>query len=220
MIGPKPPFREHNDSLYYKCKTPPFYCCPRIIGISAASLIYATAGGGWRRAREQRQDPHEATPISVRASTGSRQVGNRVCKLSYTAGWAGTSRVVDRDVFRLGIGLGPRVHHDRFPAVQTLQPLAAPAEGCQLARKANLKVGLALGRGAASGAWFVGSVRPALLTVAAGGISRASSEPRSWVPTGAETRGGRDLTDGQTRLMGFGDDPDTLSLGPFQAFRA
>jgi len=61
-------------------------------------------------------------------------------------------------------------------------------------------------------AWFVGSVRPAPLTVATGDLAG--------VPTGAETRGGRDLTDGQTRLMGFGAGLDPLSLGPFQAFRA
>ena len=53
------------------------------------------------------------------------------------------SRVVDRDVFRLGIGLGPRVHHDRFPSVQAFQPLTAQAQSVHLARKAGLKVGLA-----------------------------------------------------------------------------
>ena len=54
---------------------------------------------------------------------------------------------VERDVFRLGIGLGPRIDHDHFPAVQTVQPLAAPAEGIQLARKAGLKIGVDLGGG-------------------------------------------------------------------------
>ena len=39
------------------------------------------------------------------------------------------------------------------------------------------------------------------------------------VPTRAEAGGGRDLTDGQPRLMGFDDGPDPLPLGPFQAFR-
>jgi hypothetical protein len=105
----------------------------------------------------------------------------------------------------------PQIHHDYLPAVQTLQPLAAPAEGVQLARKAGLKVGQILGRGRLL-AWFVGSVRPALLIVATGDLAG--------IPTGAETRGGRDLADGQTRLMGFGDGPDTLLLGPFRAFRA
>ena len=114
---------------------------------------------------------------------------------------------VERDVFRLGVGLGPQVHHDQFPAVQAFQPLAAPARGLP----AGQKVGQALGRGRLL-AWFVGSVRPALLTVATGDLAG--------VPTGAETRGGRDLADGQTRLMGFGAGPDSLSLGPFRAFRA
>ena len=48
---------------------------------------------------------------------------------------------VERDVLRLGIGLGPQVHHDPLSAVQAFQPLAALAEGLQLAREASLKVG-------------------------------------------------------------------------------
>ena len=54
----------------------------------------------------------------------------------------------------------PQVHHDPLPAIQAFQPLAAPAEGFQLARKAGLKVGLTLG----------GSrLLTPLLTVATGG---------------------------------------------------
>ncbi len=35
---------------------------------------------------------------------------------------------VERDVLRLGIGLGPQVHHDPLTAIQAFQPLAALAE--------------------------------------------------------------------------------------------
>jgi hypothetical protein len=35
---------------------------------------------------------------------------------------------VERDIFRLGIGLGPQVHHDPLTAIQAFQPLAALAE--------------------------------------------------------------------------------------------
>jgi hypothetical protein len=38
------------------------------------------------------------------------------------------TRTVDRDIFRLGIGLRLQVHHDQRPAVQALQPPAAPAQ--------------------------------------------------------------------------------------------
>ena len=100
-----------------------------------------------------------------------------------------------------------QVHHDLFPSVQAFQPLAAAARGLP----AGQKVGQAPGRGRLL-AWFVGSVRPAPLTVATGDLAG--------VPTGAETRGGRDLADGQARLLGFGAGPDPLSLGPFRAFRA
>ena len=37
-------------------------------------------------------------------------------------------------------------------------------------------------------------------------------------PARTETGGGRDLADGQPRLMGFDDGPDPLTLGLFQAF--
>lgn len=52
---------------------------------------------------------------------------------------------VQRDVFRLGISLEPQFDHEHFPAVQTVQALASPAEGIQPARKAVLKIGV--GRG-------------------------------------------------------------------------
>ena len=51
------------------------------------------------------------------------------------------------DVLRLGIGLGPQIHHDRLATVQAFQPLAAPAESFQLAREAGLKVGVKRGAG-------------------------------------------------------------------------
>jgi hypothetical protein len=54
---------------------------------------------------------------------------------------------VERDGFRLGIGLGPLIHRDPLTAVPTLQPLAGPAGSCQLAREAVLKVGEASGWG-------------------------------------------------------------------------
>ena len=38
-------------------------------------------------------------------------------------------------------------------------------------------------------------------------------------PARTETGRGRDLADGQPRLMGFDDGPDPLALGVFQAFR-
>jgi hypothetical protein len=47
---------------------------------------------------------------------------------------------VERHGFRLGIGLGPQIHHDPLPAVQASQPRAAPAGSSQLAREASLKV--------------------------------------------------------------------------------
>src|SRR3954449_6077726 len=47
--------------------------------------------------------------------------------------------------FRLGIGLGPQIHHDRLATVQAFEPLAAPAERFQLARQAGLKVGVKRG---------------------------------------------------------------------------
>ena len=52
-----------------------------------------------------------------------------------------TQGSVERDVLRLGIGLGPQVHHDPLSAVQAFQPLGALAESLQLAREASLKVG-------------------------------------------------------------------------------
>ena len=121
-----------------------------------------------------------------------------------------TGGAVERDVFRLGIGPRPQVHHDLFPAVQAFQPLAAPAGEPAVQRRA--------GRDGAARAWFSGG--PAC---AADSCHRGSRGPRRTEelgPTGTETRGGRDLTDGQTRLMGFGDGPDPLALGLFQAFRA
>jgi hypothetical protein len=53
---------------------------------------------------------------------------------------------VERDVFRLGIGLRPQVHHDLVPALQAFQPLATPSECVQLAREAGLEVAMPPGR--------------------------------------------------------------------------
>lgn len=69
--------------------------------------------------------------------------------------------VVERDVSRLRIGLGPKIDHDPLPAVQTFQPLEAPAEGFQLPREAGLEVGRDQG-GDRLRTWVVGVVSPPL----------------------------------------------------------
>ena len=45
------------------------------------------------------------------------------------------------NVFRLGIGLGSEIHNDLFAALQTLQPIAAPALDFHLVRHACLERG-------------------------------------------------------------------------------
>jgi hypothetical protein len=79
---------------------------------------------------------------------GARRVSGQLVQVSDDAGQhAEHAGAVERDVFRLGIGLGPQIHHDLLPAVQAIQPLATPAKRVQLARKAGSKVGVALGGG-------------------------------------------------------------------------
>jgi hypothetical protein len=52
---------------------------------------------------------------------------------------------VERQVFGLGIGVGPQIDYDHLPAVQSFQPIAAPAKSFHLPRKASRKVGMDLG---------------------------------------------------------------------------
>jgi len=65
----------------------------------------------------------------------------------------------------------------------------------------------------------VGSVPPALLTEPPGNLASLVRAEKLVDSARAETESGRDLTDGQPRLMGVNDGPDPLSLGPFQASR-
>ena len=123
---------------------------------------------------------------------------------------------VGGDVFRLRIGLEPKIDHDHLPAVQPFQPLSAPMEGVQLpprggseGRRPDLDGGRLL-------TWVVGVISPPLLAEPPG-ISRASSEPRSWwtrlgLRPVARTRCGRWSS---PELIGFDDGPDPLLLSPF-----
>jgi hypothetical protein len=71
-----------------------------------------------------------------------RRVSGQLVEVSDDAGrYAEHAGTVERDVFRVGIGLGPQVHDDQFPAIQTLQSFAAPAVGVPLARESGPKVG-------------------------------------------------------------------------------
>ena len=73
---------------------------------------------------------------------GDRRVTGQIVQVGGDAGQHPEHKgSVERDVLRLGIGLGPQIHHDPLSAVQAFQPLAALAESLQLAREASLKVG-------------------------------------------------------------------------------
>ena len=73
---------------------------------------------------------------------GNRRVTGQIVQVGDDAGQHPEhTGSIERDVLRLGIGLGPQVHHDPLSAVQAFQPLAALAESLQLAREASLKVG-------------------------------------------------------------------------------
>ena len=73
---------------------------------------------------------------------GNRRVTSQIVQVGDDAGQHPEhTGSIERDVLRLGIGLGPQVHHDPLSAVQAFQPLAALAESLQLAREASLKVG-------------------------------------------------------------------------------
>ena len=129
---------------------------------------------------------------------------------------------VERHGFRLGIALGPQVHHDPLATVQAFEPLAAPAERFQLARQAGLEVRACM-RGAgrlrpATGR--SGRFRPPPLTQPAGDLaglvpSRGAGGTRLELRPVAAATWRTDNPD----LMGFDDGPDPLALGLFQAFR-
>ena len=73
---------------------------------------------------------------------GNRRVTGQIVQVGDDAGQHPEhTGSIERDVLRLGIGLGPQVHHDPLSAVQAFQPLAALAESLQLTREASLKVG-------------------------------------------------------------------------------
>ena len=69
------------------------------------------------------------------------QVGDDAGQHSEHAG------AVERDVFRLGIGLRPQVHHNLVIALQAFQPRATPSERVQLVREAGFEVAMPPGRG-------------------------------------------------------------------------
>src|SRR5262249_3687541 len=111
----------------------------------------------------------------------------------------------ERDVLRLGIGLGPQVHHDRLPALQAFQPVAALAESLQLTREASQNVGLTR------------AAPPPLLAEPSGDLARLVRAEELVGPARTEPGSDRELADGQPRLMGFDDGSDPLALGVFQA---
>jgi len=76
------------------------------------------------------------------ALSGARRVSRQLVEVGDDPGQhpehAGT---VERHVLRLGIGLGPQVHHHPRATVQAFQPLVAPAESLQLIREAGRNLG-------------------------------------------------------------------------------
>src|SRR5262245_28411344 len=115
--------------------------------------------------------------------------------------------MVERHVLRLGIGPGPQVHHDPLATVQAYQPVVAPAERLQLIREAGRDVGRTR------------AAPPAPLAEPAGDLAGLVRTEELVDPARTEAGRGRDLADGQPRLMGFDDGPDPLALGLFEAFR-
>ncbi len=65
----------------------------------------------------------------------------------------------------------------------------------------------------------VGVISPPLLAKPPGDLDGLVRAEELVDPAWAQAGRGRDLADGQPRLMGFGDGPDPLLLSPFQAFR-
>ena len=60
--------------------------------------------------------------------SGSRRVAGEFVQVRDDSGQNAThSGSIKPNVFRLGIGLGSEIHNDLFAALQTLQPIAAPA---------------------------------------------------------------------------------------------
>jgi hypothetical protein len=65
----------------------------------------------------------------------------------------------------------------------------------------------------------VGVISPPLLVEPPGDLAGLVQAEGLVDPAWAQAGRGRDLADGQPRLMGFDDGPDPLPLSPFQAFR-
>src|SRR5512135_810516 len=92
---------------------------------------------------------------------------------------------VERNVFRLGIGLRPQVHNDLVPALQAFQPRATLSECVQLAREVGSEVAMP-------------PVRSRLitsLTKPPGDLASFFRAQKLVDPACAEPRGGRDLAD-------------------------